>query len=214
MKFEFPGHRIFKISIFQGSNPSNTFSHDSFSTRAQLPSVFNIRTYIFGIICGPLTFLHMNEDNIYNKILGEGGRDFYFYLDVYKGDKQRNEKRDRTVNAVRFSGNTVKKKMVRCQPLILNQKVGQNYEDRSMVVWKVMAYLEQRFIGGRGCWYLNGVELLLEFGPVVVYVRHCDHDTGRRGEGRPSVVPDRHLKTKIKFLRIKCEIFLFRVCAM
>lgn len=83
-----------------------------------------------------------------------------------------------------------------------------------MVVWKVMAYLEQRFIGGRGCWYLNGVELLLEFGPVVVYVRHCDHDTGRRGEGRPSVVPDRHLKTKIKFLRIKCEIFLFRVCAM
>lgn len=76
-----------------------------------------------------------------------------------------------------------------------------------MVVWKVMAYLEQRFIGGRGCWYLNGVELLLEFGPVVVYVRHCDHDTGRRGEGRPSVVPDRHLKTKIKFLRIKCEIY-------
>lgn len=72
MKFEFPGHRIFKISIFQGSNSSNTFSHDSFSTRAQLPSVFNIRTYIFGIICGPLTFLHMNEDNIYNKILGGG----------------------------------------------------------------------------------------------------------------------------------------------
>lgn len=64
-----------------------------------------------------------------------------------------------------------------------------------------MAYLEQRFIGGRGCWYLNGVELLLEFGPVVVYVRHCDHDAGRRGERRPSVVPDRHLKTKIEFLR-------------
>lgn len=78
-----------------------------------------------------------------------------------------------------------------------------------------MAYLEQRFIGGRGCWYLNGVELLLEFGPVVVYVRHCDHDAGRRGERRPSVVPDRHLKTKIKFLRIgwklifcHCESFL------
>lgn len=67
------------------------------------------------------------------------------------------------------------------------------------------AYLEQRFIGGRGCRYLNGVELLLEFGPVVVYVRHCDHDTGRRGEGRPSVVPDRHLKTKIKFLRIEAK---------
>lgn len=79
----------------------------------------------------------------------------------------------------------------------------------------MIAYLEQRFIGGRGCWYLNGVELLLEFGPVVVYVRHCDHDAGRRGERRPSVVPDRHLKTKIKFLRIgwklifcHCENFL------
>lgn len=84
-----------------------------------------------------------------------------------------------------------------------------------MAVRKVMAYLEQRFIGGRGCWYLNGVELLLEFGPVVVYVRHSDHDTGRRGERRPSVVPDRHLEKNEKIKNFKnrrgWKFFFFRV---
>ena len=62
---------------------------------------------------------------------------------------------------------------------------------------RVTSYLEERLVGGRGGWDLNGVELLLELWTVVVYVCHRDHDAGRRRQRRPPVVSDCHLKQKI-----------------
>lgn len=108
-------------SIFQGSNPSNSF-YNTFRLAYNSLQFLVYNTYVH---LGNLTLLlrhvssRTNERIIYTtRYLGGRGRDFTSTWCTKETNRE--TKRDRKHERIRFSGNIVKKKMVRCQPLILN----------------------------------------------------------------------------------------------
>lgn len=121
-------HKKFESSNLQNFNfprikDPSTILFDSRTT----PFSFSIRTYIFGTIrYTPSAFYVSSRTNgqyIQQDTWGRGERrDFYCTYFILLGVQRRQiEKRNGIeTRTVRFSGNMVKKKMVRCQPLILN----------------------------------------------------------------------------------------------